>query len=130
MRRFLFAFFASPALAAETAAPSALSAMLQSFFALLLVLGVIAGAAWLLKRTQQLHTPSNSVLKNISALAVGPKERVVVVEVGDTWLVVGVAPGHVRTLHTLPRQELPAASAVAPKFAEWLSRARKGGNAR
>lgn len=125
MRRFALLFFAPPALAAE--APSATGAMLQSFFALLLVLGVIAGAAWLLKRTQNLHGPVNTVLKNVSAIAVGPKERVVVVEVGDTWLVLGVAPGQVRALHTLPRQELPASTPIAPKFAEWLSRARKDG---
>ena len=117
--------------AAEKATPSALGAMLQSFFALLLVLAVIAGAAWLLKRTQQLHGSSNAaVLKSISAIAVGPKERVVVVEVGDIWLVVGVAPGQVRTLHSLPKQELPPTPAIPPKFAEWLKRARndKSGN--
>ena len=114
-----------PASHSADAAPSALGAMLQSFFALLLVLAVIAGAAWLLKRTQQLHGSSNAaVLKSVSAIAVGAKERVVIVEVGDTWLVVGVAPGQVRTLHTLPKQDVPPAPTIAPKFADWLSRAR------
>ena len=118
-------FLAPAALAADKAAPSAFGAMVQSFFALLLVLGVIAGAAWLLKRTQHLQGTSNNVLKNISSLALGPKERVVVIEVADTWLVVGVAPGQVRTLHTLPKGEIPAAtSAMSPKFNEWLARAK------
>lgn len=119
--------WATAAFAAEPTAPSAAGAMLQSFFALLLVLGVIAGAAWLLKRTQQLHGSANpALLKSISAVAVGPKERVVIVEVGDTWLVVGVAPGQVRTLHTLPKQEIPESAAIAPRFADWMARARKG----
>lgn len=121
-----------PAFAQSTAAPTELApamplgAMLQSFFALLIVLGVIAGAAWLLKRTQRLHGASNDVLHNVAAMAVGPKERVVVVEVGETWLVLGVAPGQVRPLHTLPRQTLPERSVNAPKFADWLARVRGG----
>src|SRR5690606_4060185 len=88
---------------AELAPAMPLGAMLQSFFALLVVLGVIVGAAWLLKRTQRLQGTGNDVVRNVAAVAVGPKERVVVVEVGETWLVLGVAPGQVRPLHTLPR---------------------------
>jgi flagellar protein FliO/FliZ len=37
---------------------------------------------------------------------VGQRERVVVVEIGDDWLVLGVAAGQVRALHTLPAQTL------------------------
>ena len=123
---------AAPVYAAETNPVMPLGAMLQSFFALLIVLGVIAGAAWLLKRTQRLHGTSNNVLKNISAVAVGSKERVVIVEVGDTWLVLGVAPGQVQALHTLPRQVLADSNSGAPKFADWLARARamRGANER
>lgn len=128
---FLLLTIPSVAIAADPAAsPSAAGAMLQSFFALLLVLGVIAGAAWLLKRTQQLQGMNNQILKNVSAIGVGAKERVVIVEVGDTWLVLGVAPGQVRTLHSMAKQDLPAlASPMVPKFAEWLAKARKGGKA-
>ena len=54
---------------------------------------VIAGAAWLLKRAQRVHAATNPLLKTVAALALGPKERVVLVEVDDTWLVLGVAPG-------------------------------------
>jgi flagellar protein FliO/FliZ len=109
---------------AEATPTMPLGAMLQSFFALLLVLAVIVAAAWLLKRAQRLPGASSVVLRSISGIAVGPKERVVVVEIGETWLVLGVAPGQVRTLHTLPRQALPAGGAEAPRFAEWLARAR------
>jgi flagellar protein FliO/FliZ len=35
-------------------------------------------------------------------VSLGGKERVAVVEIGDTWLVLGAAPGNVRLLHTLP----------------------------
>jgi len=61
--------------------------------------------------------------------AVGTRERVVLVEVAGQWLVLGVAPGQVRTLANLPRPdnlppEAPAPSPVPP-FAGWLERALK-----
>ncbi|MHB1061000.1 MAG: flagellar biosynthetic protein FliO, partial [Thiobacillus sp.] len=42
---------------------------------------------------------------------VGARERVVVVEVDNTWLLLGVGGGNVRLLHTLPR---PADSNIPP----------------
>jgi flagellar protein FliO/FliZ len=47
-----------------------------------------------------------------------------VVEVADQWIVVGVAPGRVSALTTMPRQEgaVPseAATPVASNFSAWL----------
>jgi flagellar protein FliO/FliZ len=37
---------------------------------------------------------------------IGNRERIVLVEVADTWIVVGLVPGQIRTLHTLPKGEL------------------------
>ena len=34
---------------------------------------------------------------------VGPKERLVLVEVGDTWLLLGVAANSVNLLHTMEK---------------------------
>ena len=56
---------------------------------------------------------SSNLLHVISSASVGARERVVVVEIGDSWLVVGVAPGSVNALMTLPKGEtLPAAPSV------------------
>jgi flagellar protein FliO/FliZ len=41
-------------------------------------------------------------VKTIGGASLGGKERVAVVEIGDTWLVLGAAPGNVRLLHTMP----------------------------
>jgi flagellar protein FliO/FliZ len=43
------------------------------------------------------------VVKVVGATMVGPRERVVVIEVEDARLVLGVGGGQVRLLHTLPR---------------------------
>jgi len=41
----------------------------------------------------------------------GQRERVVIVEVAGTWLVLGVAPGQVSKLHELPAPAADAAPA-------------------
>lgn len=117
-------------------APSALSSgsILQVIFSLLLVLGAIVLVAWLLKRINLPQQGGRNLLKVVSGVAVGQRERIVLVEVGETWLVVGVAPGSVRTLHTLPRSALPTAEANAlesdqTKFQTWLKQVMEKKNA-
>lgn len=91
---------------------------------LVLVLGLIAGAAWLMKRTGMAKPGGGSVAKVVGGVAVGNRERVVVVEVGDQWIVVGVAPGRVNALAQLPRGEQadPAIATLptAGNFSAWL----------
>jgi len=106
---------------------SALSegSMLQMLAGLLLVLAVIAAAAWLLKRfALNPGTATTGTIKVIAGAAVGQRERVVLVEISGTWLVLGVAPGQVRTLHTMPKAhaEQIANELPAPRkgFQEWL----------
>ncbi|WP_297482949.1 flagellar biosynthetic protein FliO [Ferrovum sp.] len=79
---------------------------IQIVLSLGLVLALMAGVAWALKKFQWSSSSAGKgrqSLRIVSSLAVGQRERVVVVEVQDAWVVVGVAPGQVRTLHVLPR---------------------------
>lgn len=78
---------------------------MQIIFSLLLVLAVIALVAWMLKRMNAIQQGSGNLLKVLSATSIGQRERLVLVEVKDTWLVIGVGPGQIRTLHTLDRPE-------------------------
>lgn len=107
--------------------PSAVSAgnMLQTLAGLLLVLATIGVIAWLFKRFVANPATAPGAIKVIAAAAVGQRERVVLVEVGGTWLVLGVAPGHVSALHSMPKDSadqfagaLPASSAGG--FQAWL----------
>ncbi|WP_441365679.1 flagellar biosynthetic protein FliO [Xanthomonas sp. SHU 199] len=91
------------------AAPSAPS-LLGAVFALLLVLGLILAMAWVLKRLPGSGFRPAQGLRVVASLAVGAKERVVVVEVNGEQLLLGVSPGGVRTLHQLP-EPLPQAPA-------------------
>lgn len=80
--------------------------MLQVILGLGLVLAVMAGCAWLLRRFGGLQRKPGGGIKVIGGSAVGQRERVVLVEVADTWLVIGVAPGHVTALHSMPKGEI------------------------
>ena len=48
-----------------------------------------------------------------AALNLGGRERMLVVEVGNQWIVVGASPGRVNALATMPRQDRQAATAPA-----------------
>ncbi len=95
--------------AAGTLSP-ALS-LLQVTLSLLVILALIMGAAWLAKRYFSVHARTDTTIKMISGLSVGGRERVLLLEVGETWVVVGVAPGHISTLATMPRQIIAADNA-------------------
>jgi flagellar protein FliO/FliZ len=75
----------------------------QALAGLALVLAVIGASAWLMRRMQRIAPAKGSPLRLRGALAVGPRERVVLLEVEGTWLVLGVAPGRVSALHALPK---------------------------
>lgn len=84
------------------AAGAGAAAMTSMLLALFLILGLFVLAAWLIKRYLPQAGRAGPV-RVVGTTAVGARERVVVVEVGETWLVLGVGGGQVRTLHTLPR---------------------------
>jgi flagellar protein FliO/FliZ len=96
--------------------------LLQISLSLLLVLIAIIAVAWLLRRMNLAGQGAGTLLKVIGSVAIGQRERITLVEVGDTWLVVGVGPGQIRTLHTLSKIEgIEAATQPDNKFAQLLS---------
>jgi flagellar protein FliO/FliZ len=85
------------------AATGTLSNLVQVTLALAMVLAVILAAAWLLRRAMPGQQAGGGHLRIVGGLMVGPRERVVVVEVGDAWLLLGVAQGQVSLLTQIPR---------------------------
>ncbi len=96
--------------------------MLQTFLGLALVLGLFLGAAWLMRRLN--GGPGllgqNGPMKILGGLSIGTRERIVLVEVADTWLVIGIGPGQMRTLHSLPKGSMPLPAEGTPQFGQWL----------
>ncbi|WP_246190296.1 flagellar biosynthetic protein FliO [Pandoraea captiosa] len=90
--------------------------IVQTGFGLVLVLALLFGLAWLAKRFGLQRPLGGGNVRIVGSAAVGQRERVVVVEVAGDWVVLGVAPGQVRSLHVIDADrvaDLPAAPAVA-----------------
>jgi flagellar protein FliO/FliZ len=96
-------------IAAEQAAAApavSMGSMLQMLLGLAVVLALVAGIAWVMKRFALTPGAAGGAIKIIGGASVGTRERVVLLEIAGTWLVVGVAPGQVRALHTMPKSEI------------------------
>jgi flagellar protein FliO/FliZ len=85
--------------------PLGAESLLSTVGGLLLVLAIIIGGAWLFKRYGQLPMGGKGIVRVVGGASVGTRERVVVVEVENQRLLLGVAPGQVRTLHILQGPE-------------------------
>ncbi|MCK9387824.1 MAG: flagellar biosynthetic protein FliO [Sulfuritalea sp.] len=103
----------------------------QLLFGLAAVLALMIGSLWVLKKLVAKRGESAGLLRVVAGTAVGTRERVVIVEVGSTWLVLGVAPGRVSALAEVPRQSV-AAQPVSPDsssgagFSDWLRKLTQG----
>ncbi|MFM9924763.1 flagellar biosynthetic protein FliO [Variovorax sp. H27-G14] len=88
------------------ATPSAVGAggLLQAGFGMAVVVGLIFLCAWAARRFGLQRLGGGHLVKVVSSASVGQRERVVVVEVGDQWLVLGVTSSQVNMLHALPAQ--------------------------
>ena len=119
---------AMPPGAPMTMAPAtSAGSLLQTIVALVFVLALLIGLAWAMKRYGPKALGGNSKMRVVSSLNLGGRERIVLIEVADQWIVVGASPGRINALATLPRQEgdLPPPAAAqngpaAANFSEWL----------
>ncbi len=96
-------------------------ALVQMLLSLLLIIALLFAGAWLLRRLNGgVSFGHNGPLRIVGGLMISPRERIVLIEVADSWLVVGIVPGQIKTLHTLPKGDLPAPPNGDKPFGQWL----------
>jgi|SRR5690554_1859372 len=102
-----------------TMAGTGSTAIWQTAFWLLVVVALILIMGWLARRFSALGNPgSHGRMKVMASLALGNRERVVLVKVGKQRLLLGVTPGSVNTLHLFdPDEDLSAAAMTSPPTA-------------
>jgi flagellar protein FliO/FliZ len=81
------------------------SAVAQTALWLMLVVGLILLLAWLAKRFGGVQFRHHGSVRLLSALPLGNREKIVLVQAGDKYLLLGVTPSQVNTLHVF--DELP-----------------------
>jgi flagellar protein FliO/FliZ len=97
------------------------------------VIALIPLALWLLRRTPMGAAAASGSMRTVATLPLSGTQRVVTVEVGSgnerLWLVLGVTPHQINTLHTMVPQTATATPAASPQtaFAQMLQRMRHGG---
>ncbi|MCL6700831.1 flagellar biosynthetic protein FliO [Pseudomonas sp. T1.Ur] len=94
----------------------------QLVLGLLLVLGVIFFLAWMLRRVQQAGPAGKGqVIDIISSRALGPRDRLVLVQVGNEQILLGLSPGTITALHVLKEPvQVPSTEQATPEFAQRL----------
>jgi flagellar protein FliO/FliZ len=90
--------FAAPV---AQSAPSTTGGTLRVTLAMILVLGAVMAAAWLARRLRGVSGASTSALEVLAQVSLGARERAVLIRVGERQVLIGVAPGNVRTLHVV-----------------------------
>ena len=132
MKRLLSALFLAPLtlLAAEQPAPAVTTPLastdvggqlVQLMLGLLVVVGLIFALAWLLRRVQQIGPRGNQVIKLVASQALGPRDRLLLVQVGEEQILLGISAGRISPLHVLKEPvQVPGAEPATPEFAQRL----------
>ena len=121
---FLLFSLAHPLFAAETSAVNSGVGFLQIAGALVFILLLMFGSAWLLKRIGPITAGNKIPLKIIGGINVGTRERVLVVEVDEQWMILGVTANNINNLGSMPKRDIPIStqSPAAGAFQDWLTR--------
>lgn len=105
------------------------SQLLQLVFGLLLVIGLIFLLAWVVRRVQQ-SLPvkgSQQAISLLASQALGPRDRLLLVQVGKEQILLGLTPGTIVPLHVLqePVEVSAANNPLSSAFAQRLAKALK-----
>lgn len=76
----------------------------QSLYAILLVLGLLGGGLWLLRRRGALvrKTPGARQLRLVERLALGPQHAIHLVGVGEQFVLIATSPGACQAIDVSP----------------------------
>lgn len=83
--------------------PFGVASLGQFVFGLVVVVGLILALAWMLRRMNHVQGSVQGRLRILAGLPLGSRERVVLLQVGDEQVLLGVSPGRVSRLHVLEK---------------------------
>ncbi len=92
---------------------------------LVIVLSFLLVTAWVLRRGGVI-TGNSGVIRIVAQTPVGTRERLVLIQVGEQQLLVGVTAQQIQLLHTLVEPVVMPSQAGTSRFAEQLAAIMKG----
>jgi len=103
---------------AALSSPLGLSSLMSLVASLVLVVGAILFVGWFYSRMRGVNVGGGNVITVLAAQALGPKERIIVVQIGGKQIAVGVTPSSLHALHVF---ENPVIQSPEREFAESFS---------
>ena len=100
--------------------PDTVATMVSLGVGLVVVVAVIYGCAWIIRRMNGMTGMNNNAIRVISVMAVGTRERVVLIEVGGQQILLGITPSAIRTLHVFDEPVVDAGAPPSGDFARRL----------
>lgn len=113
----------TPAASAPSATQMSLTAQLaQLGVGLMVVVALIFVLGWLMRRIGPMAGQGDQHIRLVSSMALGPRDRLLLVDVGGKQLLLGASPGRINTLHVFdePVADLSSAKPVDSDFARRL----------
>lgn len=101
-------------------APDTLITMLSLGGGLLAVIAIIYGCAWIIRRMNGMTGMNNQAIKVVSVMALGARERIALIDVGGTQILVGITPSAIRTLHVFDEPVVTPGQGTSSDFARRL----------
>ena len=121
---------AGPARAEGTASSGQLAAgyLSQLLGGLVLVILAILVMAWVLRRLPAIQGQGPGLIQVLAVRHIGARERLLLIQVGEEQVLVGVAPTGIRALHRLEKPVAATPQEARPgDFASLLARIKSGG---
>jgi flagellar protein FliO/FliZ len=112
---------------AQPASPLSIGSLTQLSLSLVAIVALILAIGWVLKRFK-LNAPRGTVDSEVlDQLSLGPRERVVLVRIGEAQVLVGIGAGGMVALTPLATPISLQAAGRAPAFADRLRDIMKRG---
>jgi len=104
----------------QPASPLSVSSLAQLTLSLVAIVALIFAISWVLKRLKLAGPRGRGQITVVDELAVGPRERIMLIRVGESQVLVGIGAGGVVGLTPLTTPIVLNASAPPPVFADRL----------
>jgi flagellar protein FliO/FliZ len=104
----------------QPASPLSVSALAQLTLSLVAVVALIFAISWVMKRLKLAGPRGQGQITVIDQLAVGPRERIMLIRVGESQILIGIGAGGMVGLAPLTTPITLSGSPTAPAFADRL----------
>ena len=94
--------------------PVGAESLVQVALWLAVVIAAILLCAWLLRRFGGMTTGGSGVIRVLTAISLGSRDRIALIQAGDKQILLGISPGRINTLHVFDEPVLPDAAANTP----------------